>query len=131
VLQLHLLEREVFLAIWIAIFAAMSLYLLGKISLPHDSPLTHISVGRLMMALLSIAFTIYLIPGLWGAPLKLISAFPPPATYSESPTGFGGSGAVNSEKSLPENAVFGPHEIISFEDYTHGLAYAKKVNKPV
>ena len=76
VLQLHLLEREVFLAIWIAIFGAWALYLFGKITLPHDSPSTHISVGRLSLALLVLSFTVYMIPGLFGAPLKLISAFP-------------------------------------------------------
>ena len=70
VLQLHWLEREVFLAIWIAIFGALALYLFGKIQLPHDSPLTHISVGRLSLGLLTLSFTIYMIPGLWGAPLK-------------------------------------------------------------
>jgi hypothetical protein len=70
VLQLHLLEREVFIAIWIAIFGTLTLYLFGKIILPHDSPLTHISVGRLLFGLLVLTFTVYLIPGLWGAPLK-------------------------------------------------------------
>ena len=80
VLQLHFLEREVFIAIWIAIFAALTLYLFGKITLLHDSPLQHISVGRLYLGLLTLVFTVYLIPGLWGAPLKLISAFPPPQT---------------------------------------------------
>src|SRR5690606_25732787 len=85
VLQKHWLEREVFLAIWIAVFAAWAIYLFGKIQLPHDSKIEKISVGRLFMALLVSTFTIYLIPGLWGAPLKLISGFPPPMTYSESP----------------------------------------------
>jgi thiol:disulfide interchange protein len=131
VLQLYLLPREIFLSIWIAIFGAMALYLFGKITLPHDSPLPFISVGRLMLALLTLSFTIYLIPGLWGAPLKLISAFPPPQNYSESPQGFSGSGSGESTSALPEGAVYGPHEIISFEDYDEGLAYAKKVNKPV
>ncbi len=69
VLQLHWFERETFLAIWIAIFGTWGIYLLGKITLPHDSPLTHISVGRLMLALLVLSFTFYMIPGLWGAPL--------------------------------------------------------------
>jgi thiol:disulfide interchange protein len=131
VLQLHLLPREVFLSIWIAIFGAMTLYLFGKITLPHDSPLPFISVGRLMLALLTLSFTIYLIPGLWGAPLKLISAFPPPQNYSESPQGLGGSVALETKSALPEGAVYGPHQIVSFEDYEEGLAYAKKVNKPV
>ncbi len=132
VLQLGLLQREVFLAIWIAIFGTLGLYLLGKVKLPHDSPIENISVGRLSIALLTLAFTIYLIPGLWGAPLKLISGFPPPQTYSESPRGFGGSSSNSLPGSeLPEGAKYGEHDIISFTDYQTGLDYAKKVNKPV
>lgn len=131
VLQLHLLEREVFLAIWIAIFGAWTLYLFGKITTPHDSPLTHISVGRLSLGLLVLAFTIYMIPGLFGAPLKLISAFPPPQTYSESPTGFFGNSVTSSKDGLPDGAEIGPHSLTVFTDYTKGLAYAKTVNKPV
>lgn len=131
VLQLHLLEREVFLAIWIAIFGALALYLFGKITLPHDSPIAHISVGRLLMGLLVLMFTVYLIPGLWGAPLKLINAFPPPIEYSESPLGFGGSGDSSSTIVLPEGAKSGPHRLVVFEDYEKGLAYAKSVNKPI
>lgn len=135
VLQLHFLEREVFIAIWIAIFGAMTLYLFGKITLPHDSPTNHISVGRLYLGLLTFVFTMYLIPGLWGAPLKLISAFPPPPQYSESPFGVGGSGngVVSSEsiKGLPEGAELGPHGIMVFHDYEDGLAYAKEINKPI
>lgn len=133
VLQMHLLEREVFLAIWIAIFGTWALYLFGKITLPHDSPLSHISVGRLSLGLLVLSFTVYMIPGLFGAPLKLISAFPPPQTYSESPRGFfGHSNSTSGEKSdLPEGAVLGEHDIVTFHDYDKGLAYAKKVNKPI
>jgi thiol:disulfide interchange protein len=132
VLQLHFLEREVFLVIWIAIFGALALYLFGKITLPHDSPLQHISVGRLYLGLITLAFTVYLIPGLWGAPLKLISAFPPPSTYSESPFGIGGSNASNTNQNeLPKGAKLGPHRIVVFDDYENGLAYAKSVNKPI
>jgi thiol:disulfide interchange protein len=131
VLQLHLLEREVFLAIWIAVFGVLALYLFGKITLPHDSPMTHISVGRLLMGLLVLTFTIYLIPGLWGAPLKLINAFPPPMEYSESPMGFGGSGVKTATAILPEGAKSGPHGLVVFDDYEKGLAYAKTVNKPI
>ncbi|MFE3872531.1 cytochrome c biogenesis protein CcdA [Flavobacterium sp. ZS1P70] len=131
VLQLHLLEREVFLAIWIAIFGVLALYLFGKITLPHDSPLPHISVGRLSFGLVVLMFTIYLIPGLWGAPLKLINAFPPPMEYSESPMGFGGSGAMESAAVLPDGAKIGPHGLVVFDDYEKGLAYAKTVNKPI
>jgi thiol:disulfide interchange protein DsbD len=131
VLQLHLLEREVFLAIWIAVFGTWALYLLGKISTPHDSPLSHISVGRLSLGVVVLAFTIYMIPGLFGAPLKLISAFPPPQTYSESPDGFFGNTSNSSKEVLPDGAKIGEHGIITFTDYAKGLAYAKKVNKPV
>jgi thiol:disulfide interchange protein len=131
VLQLHLLEREVFLAIWIAIFGTLAFYLFGKITLPHDSPLTHISVGRLLFGLLVLTFTIYLIPGLWGAPLKLINAFPPSVEYSESPFGVGGSGGNAPTAILPDGAKSGPHGIVVFDDYDKGLAYAKSVNKPI
>ncbi len=136
VLQLHFLEREVFLAIWIAIFGTLALYLFGKIRLPHDSPNTHISVGRLGLGLLTLSFTIYMIPGLWGAPLNLISAFPPAQHYSESPYGVGYSRmnetSTTSHSDLPEGAhLLPPHNILAFNDYEKGLAYAKKVQKPV
>ncbi|PTT18631.1 thiol:disulfide interchange protein [Flavobacterium sp. HMWF030] len=136
VLQLHWFQRETFLAIWIAVFGALAFYLFGKIQLPHDSPVEHISVGRLSMGLLVLSFTIYMIPGLWGAPLNLISAFPPPLDYSESPYGVGNS-SNNSENShltaeLPDGAhLLAPHDIMAFNDYDKGLAYAKKVGKPV
>lgn len=133
VLQAHWLEREVFLAIWIAVFGTLAMYLFGKIRLPHDSPVQSISVGRLGFGLLVLTFTIYLIPGLWGAPLKLISGFPPPMSYSESPYGVGYTkGGVAGEISdFPEGASLGPHDIIAFKDYETGVAYAKKVNKPI
>ncbi|MDR6763675.1 thiol:disulfide interchange protein DsbD [Flavobacterium sp. 2755] len=132
VLQLHWFEREVFLTIWIAIFGVLAFYLFGKITLPHDSPLNHISVGRLTFGLLVLSFTIYLIPGLWGAPLRLISGFPPPMQYSESPDGFGTSkSAVEVKSALPEGAEFGPQNIITFHDYNKGMEFAKKAGKPV
>jgi thiol:disulfide interchange protein DsbD len=130
VLQLHYFERETFLAIWIAIFGTWGIYLLGKITLPHDSPMTHISVGRLLLALLVFSFTFYMIPGLWGAPLKLISAFPPPQTYSESPQGIGFSSNTSAEK-YPDGAELGPNGLLIFTDYDKGLAFAKEVKKPV
>ena len=134
VLQLHILERETFLAIWIAVFGALALYLFGKITLPHDSVIKHISVGRLMLGLLVLSFTVYLVPGLWGAPLKLISGFPPSPTYSESPFGFGGTsgGAAGTDVGeLPEGGKIAAHGLISFEDYEKGLKYAKEMGKPV
>jgi thiol:disulfide interchange protein DsbD len=135
VLDLHWLEREVFLAIWIVVFGALGFYLFGKIQLPHDSPITKISVGRLFLGLLTFTFVIYLIPGLWGAPLKLISGFPPPLKYSESPYGVGFTKLASSsgfvKESLPKGAEYGPHDIVAFKDYEEGMAYAKKVGKPV
>lgn len=137
VLQLHWLEREVFLAIWIAIFGTMALYLFGKIRLPHDSPLEYISVGRLSLGMVTLAFTIYMIPGLWGAPLNLISAFPPSQHYGESPYGVGytklsDNFTIGTPSELPDGAkLLPPHNIMVFNDYDKGLAYAKKINKPI
>jgi thiol:disulfide interchange protein len=130
VLQKHWLERELFIAIWIAIFGAWALYLFGKFMLPHDyQKADRIGVGRLMMAIVVTTFTFYMIPGLWGAPLKILSGLTPPINYAESTTGFGLSTTNKTE--LPEHAHFGPHGIVAFEEYDYGLAYAKKVNKPV
>lgn len=130
VLQLGWLEREVFIALWIAIFGAWAMYLFGKLQLPHDSPITNLSVGRALFAIIVSAFTIYMIPGLWGAPLKLLSGLTPPLTYAESPKGVGGGGAASIVE-LPAGAKEGPNGMIAFTDYETGMAYAKEVNKPV
>ncbi len=130
--QAHLLEREVFLAIWIAIFGTLTLYMFGKLRLPHDSPIETIGVGRAMMGLTTFALVIYMIPGMWGAPLNLINAFPPPSTYAESPQGFGGGGRTTVESSEHiEGMHAGPHGLMMFNDYDKALAYAQKVNKPL
>ena len=131
VLDLHILERETFIAIWIVIFGMLTMYLLGKLKLAHDSDLKHISVGRLFMAIVTGAFTVYMIPGLWGAPLKLISAFPPPQEYSESPYGVGYTLGGAAEVHKEEGQHLGPQGIMAFHDYEEGLAFAKSVNKPV
>ncbi|WP_417613094.1 cytochrome c biogenesis protein CcdA [Owenweeksia hongkongensis] len=134
--QAGILQREWFIAIWIAIFIMLTLYLLGKFRMPHDSPMDKVSVPRLLMAIVSLFFVVYLIPGMWGAPLKLISGFPPPMFYSESPGGFGGSAKVvsaMSNEAIPEGAdpEHCPLSLNCFHDFEDGLAYAKKVNKPV
>jgi thiol:disulfide interchange protein DsbD len=131
VLQLHLLEREVFIAIWIVIFGLLTLYLLGKLKLPHDSDLKYISVTRLLLAVVTGMFTIYMIPGLWGAPLKLIAAFPPPMHYSESPQGVGflGGGAVAHQEHSADQHL-GPQGIFVYHDYDKGLAKAKELGIP-
>jgi thiol:disulfide interchange protein DsbD len=136
VVQAGILTREIFIVLWIVIFALLGGYLMGWFKLSHDSEMKYVSVPRLMMAIFAFAFTIYLIPGLWGAPLKLISGFPPPDFYSESPEGFGGrkaetvsANAVHTD--LPEHAHRGPNGIPAFDDYYLALEYAKKVNKPI
>ena len=126
VMNWHILERETFIAIWIALFIGLALYLFGKLTLPHDSPLSNISVGRLLLGISSLTFAIYLIPGLWGAPLNIISGFPPPMSYSESPNGVGSKNSIevatNSRESLPEHAQYGPSKIVTFHNYDEGLA---------
>ena len=108
----RLLDREVFIVLWIAIFALLGCYLLGKIKFAHDSDLPYVSVPRLFMAIISFSFAIYMVPGLWGAPLKAISAFAPPL-YTQ-------------DFNLYDSEVHA-----TFDDYEAGMAYAKKVNKPV
>lgn len=131
VLQLHFLEREVFIALWVIIFGLLTLYLLGKLRLPHDSPMESVSVSRLFLAIVTGAFTVYMIPGMWGAPLKIISAFPPPLHYSESPAGVGGGGSGHVSHSDNPDRHVGPQGILVFHDYDKGLAYAKEKKMPV
>ena len=108
----RLLDREVFIVLWIIIFSLLGCYLLGKIKFSHDSDLKYVSVPRLFMSIISFAFAIYMVPGLWGAPLKAISAFAPPL-YTQ-------------DFNLYKNEVHA-----AFDDYEAGMAYAKKVSKPV
>jgi thiol:disulfide interchange protein len=138
VVQAGIITREVFIVTWIVVFGLLGMYLMGWFKLSHDSEMKYVSVPRLMMAILSFAFTVYLIPGLWGAPLKLISGFPPPDFYSEAPEGFGGSRMGNANHSsgentpaLPEHMHKGPNGIPAFDDYYHALEYSKKAGKPI
>ncbi|MDL2223018.1 thioredoxin family protein [Bacteroidales bacterium OttesenSCG-928-M11] len=108
----RILDREVFLVLWIVIFVLLGMYLLGKIRFAHDSELKHVSVTRLFLSIISFAFAIYMIPGLWGAPLKAISAFPSPL-YTQDFNLY--DGEVHPD----------------FKDYEEGMAYAAKHNKPV
>jgi len=133
--QAGILKREWFIVSWIAIFGLLTLYLLGKFRLPHDSPMDKIPVSRLFVAIFSLMFTIYLIPGLWGAPLKAISGFTPPMFYSESPEGFGGSAttvaSTNSDTPDGADPAHCPHGLNCFHDFEKGKAYAKEVGKPI
>jgi thiol:disulfide interchange protein len=138
VVQAGILTREVFVGLWIVIFALLTMYLIGLFKTSHDSDLKHVSVGRLFVAMTSFFIVIYLIPGMWGAPLKLFSGILPPLEYSESPHGFGGSSAGTSAQTLPQDAEFSRYMevnkngIVHFKnDYEHALAYAKKVGKPL
>jgi thiol:disulfide interchange protein DsbD len=139
VVQAHMLTREMFIAVWIGVSGALTLYLLGFIRMPHDSPLEKLSVGRAVLGTFMLMFTVYLVPGLWGAPLKLISGFPPPMFYSESPNGVGYSkatvvGGVGAQAELPpegSDPAHCPHNLNCFHDYETGMAYAKEVGKPV
>lgn len=108
----RLLDREVFIVLWIVIFVLLGFYLLGKIKFSHDSDVKYVSVPRLFMAIISFGFAVYMVPGLWGAPLKSISAFAPPL-YTQ-------------DFSLYDDEVHA-----AFDDYESGMAYAKRVNKPV
>ena len=128
VVQAHLLERELFLAIWIVLFSLMGFYLLGKLQFSHDSPLQYINVTRLFIATLVFSFVIYMLPGMWGAPVKLLSGFLPPQNYSEIPYGIGGEAPHGD---LPEGAHHGPHGISVFHDYDQGFAYAREQKLPV
>ncbi len=108
----HILDREVFVSLWIIIFALLGIYLLGKIRFPHDSESKHTSVGGLMLGIISLAFAVYMVPGLWGAPLKSISAFAPPL-YTQ-------------DFNLYNNEV---HP--AFTDFEEGMAYAAMKKLPV
>lgn len=126
------LERELFIAIWIGIFFVMGMYLLNVFRMSHDSETGKIGTPRLLFALLTFAAVFYMLPGMWGAPLKLLSGLTPPKNYSEAPTGFfasAGGGALQQE--LPPNAHYGPHQIPAFYDIDDAVAYANSVNKPV
>ncbi|MCO4293023.1 thioredoxin family protein [Solitalea sp. MAHUQ-68] len=129
-----ILDREVFLVLWIVIFTMLGFYLLGKLKFSHDSDLSYISVPRLFLALFSFAFAIYMIPGLWGAPLKSISAFAPPIGTQDFTlvTGSEGNSAPAEHHAKKYAGIFhAPHGIDAFFDYDEALAYAKKTGKPL
>lgn len=131
----ELFDREIFLVLWIVIFAMLGFYLLGKIKFSHDSDLKFVSVPRLFLAIITFAFVTYMVPGLWGAPLKGISAWLPPQTTQDFDL------YTNSLSSpiIGQNAVQkkyrslfkAPYNLDAFFDYEQGLAYAKQQNKPI
>ncbi|MBQ9660404.1 MAG: thioredoxin family protein [Bacteroidales bacterium] len=136
----HLLDREVYLAIWIAVFFLLGLYLLGKIRFKNDSPLEYIGVPRLALAIAVFAFVVYLIPGMWGAPLKALSGYLPPLetqdfVLSEVPGGArnddqGASGVIPADAGISGNITVA-HGLRAWDNLEDGLAAAKAAGKPV
>ena len=124
VLQLGLLQRELFIAIWVAVCLAIAIYLFGWITLPHDTKAERIGVFRFSIGLIFLTLSIYLIPGMWGAPVNLISGFPPPAFYSEWSGGSHGSAAESGGHSSG-------HVEALYRDYDEGMAVAKAEGKPM
>ena len=131
--QWGILDREVFLVLWIAIFLMMGLYLLGKIKFAHDSDIPYLSVPRLLLAIATFAFVFYLVPGLWGAPLKGISSFlPSPVTQDFDLSRMTASAPPADDTIYVGESVYeGPHGIMSFTDYEEGMEAAREAGKPV
>ena len=132
-----ILDREVFLGIWIVLAILLGVYLLGKIKFYHDSDLAYVSVPRLFLATASFVFAIYLMPGLWGAPLKAVSSLVPPLSTQDFVMG-SGSGNVkslslsaNGTKRKYSDFLHIPHNLDGFFDYEEALAFSKTVNKPL
>ena len=130
----HILDREVFISLWIIIFLLLGFYLLGLISFPHDDE-DHrkTSVSRLFLAIISLAFAMYMVPGLWGAPLRAISAFAPPMSTQDWVMTPGGQAiGLSGNEAMGEYKTMSIHEgQITFTDYDEGMAYAKENNMPV
>ena len=142
----HILDREVYLAFWIVIFFLMGLYLLGKLKFNHDSDIPFIGVPRLMLAIITFAFVIYMIPGMWGAPLKALSGYLPPQTSmdfdlntiirEEVKSVVGSGGGQHAPSGLCDKPKYSeflhlPHGLEGYFDYQQALACAKKQNKPL
>ena len=125
VLQLGLLKRELFIAIWIAVALCIAVYLYGGLRFPHDSKLERMSVGRWGLGTVFLVLAIYMMPGMWGAPLNLISGFPPPMFYAESSGGISAGGHGSGEHSTSG------HVEARFRDYDEGLAAAQAEGKPM
>ena len=129
--QKHWVERELFLALWVGIAFAASFYLFGMFRLPHDDePKGGIGVGRMMTGLLFSVVGFYLLPGIWGAPVKLVAGFPPPAFYAESPLGMGSGSAPAEAVKLSEEAHC-PLNLPCFNDLEEARVYALQAGKPL
>jgi len=134
--QWGILGRELYLAIWIVLSFLLGLYLIGKIKFAHDSELKYLSVGRLLLAVAAFSFAAYLVPGMWGAPLKAISSLLPSQTtqqfdLSRPISGSQPIAATASTVYVGESVMTGPHGLLSFTDYYEGLEAARRVGKPI
>jgi thiol:disulfide interchange protein len=130
-------DREIFLVLWIVIFTLMGIYLLGKIKFSHDSDLPYVSVPRLFFAILSFSFAVYILPGLWGAPVSVLSGLAPPMNTQDFILSGNGSAPSNAASAdFPSKVKYSeslkaPVGFHPFFELEEGLAYAKKVNKPI
>ena len=132
-----ILDREIYLALWIVIFTLLGFYLLGKLRFKNDSPVEHVSITRLILSIVVFTFVVYMIPGMWGAPLKALSGYMPPMATQDYVVTAGGAVAQttvtsgNVEGRKYADFLHLPHHLEGFFDYDEALAYAKEVNKPV
>ncbi len=131
-----LLDREIYLAIWIVVFSLLGLYLLGKLRFAHDNDLPCIGVGRLALAIAVFSFVVYMIPGMWGAPLKGLSGYLPPLTTQDFVMNSPGAAIPQGETGMPHNRKYAdflhlPHGLEGFFDLPEAEAYAARVGKPL
>ena len=129
----HVLDREIYLALWITIFGLMGIYLIGKIKFSHDSDLTHLKVPRLFFAIFTFSFVVYLLPGMWGAPLKGLSGYLPPSSsldFNLTEMLMGEGGVICSEPKYSDKLHL-PHGIKGYFDFEEGMNCAKEQKKPV
>ncbi|CAG5012905.1 Thiol:disulfide interchange protein DsbD [Dyadobacter sp. CECT 9275] len=130
----RLLDREIYLAFWIVIFGMLGFYLLGKIRTPHDSVVEKVSVPRILLSIITFTFVIYMIPGMWGAPLKALAGYLPPRSTIDFDLTKRGSGTMVTSPGVTKkytNLFHLPHDLDGFFDYQEALAYSRTVNKPV
>ncbi len=141
----HILDREVYLALWIVIYTLLGFYFLGKLKFKGDTPVEHIGVGRLLLAIITFSFVVYMIPGMFGAPLKALSGYLPPQTTLDFDINkivrnnlqvYGGTGNTNETKEICEKPRYGnflelPHGLKGYFDYKQAISCAKKLNKPL
>ncbi len=130
-----ILDREIYLALWIVIFTLLGMYLLGKLKFPHDSEVPHISILRLFLAIASFSFVVYMLPGMWGAPLKGLAGYMPPLSTQDFNSNLkaskSGEGNIANPPSYTNTKLHIPHDIAGYFDYDEALTAARTLNKPL